>query len=235
MSGSAITLSEPAITVAIGYSRRVARWEPDAQGRLEKAAMELFQERGYARTTVGDIAERAGLTERTFFRYFVDKREVLFSSSRWLEESVVEAVRKAPVDALPLDIVAEAFASIARELQAQHDFSYVRARYAIVVEHAEVRERELIKMATLTTAVMRALRARGVTEPQASLAAEAGIAVFKIGFERWVTAKKPSDFATHVRDALTALRAVTATTTPAPRKKANVKARRDSSGRPSKF
>jgi AcrR family transcriptional regulator len=226
MSGSAITLSEPAITRAIGYSQPVARWQPDAQGRLEKAAMELFQERGYARTTVGDIAERAGLTERTFFRYFVDKREVLFSGSRWLEDSVVEAVGKAPADALPLDIVAEAFAAIAAELQAHRDFAYVRARHAIVVEHAEVRERELIKMATLTTAVMHALRARGVPEPEASLAAEAGITVFKIGFERWVTAKKPSDFAAHVRNALIALRAVTASTTPAPRRAASNKARR---------
>ncbi len=59
----------------------MARWEPDARGRLEKAAMELFQSRGYLRTTVEDIAARAGLTERTFFRYFADKREVLFSGS----------------------------------------------------------------------------------------------------------------------------------------------------------
>ena len=63
----------------------MARWEPDARGRLEKAALDVFRERGYAHTTVGDIAERAGLTERTFFRYFTDKREVLFSGSKELE------------------------------------------------------------------------------------------------------------------------------------------------------
>src|SRR4051794_15860868 len=142
----------------------MARWEPDARGRLEKAAMDLFQERGYARTTVGDIAERAGLTERTFFRYFTDKREVLFSGSKDLEKAIVDLVVSAPKDAAPLAVTASAFEAAGAALQAQRDFSYVRARYAIVIEHAEVRERELIKMASLAAAVTQALHARGVGE-----------------------------------------------------------------------
>jgi AcrR family transcriptional regulator len=188
----------------------MARWEPDARGRLETAAMELFHERGYARTTVGDIAARAGLTERTFFRYFVDKREALFSGSKDLELSIVELVENAPEDATPLEVVARAFESAGAALQASRDFAYVRARHAIVVAHAEVRERELIKMASLAAAVTKALHARGVAEPAASLAAEAGIAVFKVGFERWVTAKKPGELAAQIRAAVTALAALTA-------------------------
>jgi AcrR family transcriptional regulator len=188
----------------------VARWEPDARGRLEKAAMDLFQERGYARTTVGDIAERAGLTERTFFRYFVDKREVLFSGSRELEKSVVDLVESAPKDAPPLELVVSAFERVGATLQARRDFSYVRARYALVSEHAEVQERELIKLASLAAAVTRALRARGVADPAAALVAESGITVFKIGFERWVTAKRPGELAGHIRAAADALKNVTA-------------------------
>src|ERR1700674_604105 len=86
----------------------VARWEPNARGRLEQAAMELFQELGYARTTVEGIAARAGLTERTFFRYFTDKREVLFSGSADLERFVVETIGGAPKTMAPLDAVAAA-------------------------------------------------------------------------------------------------------------------------------
>src|ERR1700745_2675631 len=84
----------------------MARWAPGSKGRLEEAAMELFEERGYEGTTVADIAERAGLTKRTFFRYFGDKREVLFSGAEILQETFVQGVLDAPADASPLDAVA---------------------------------------------------------------------------------------------------------------------------------
>jgi AcrR family transcriptional regulator len=172
--------------------------------------MELFQERGYASTTVADIAERAGLTERTFFRYFVDKREVLFSGSKELEQSIVDHVVGAPKEAAPLDAVVGAFQAAGAELQARRDLAYVRARYAIVTEHAEVRERELIKMASLAAAVTKALHARGLTEPAASVVAQVGISVFRVGFERWVAAKRPGQLAAHIGAAVDALEAMTA-------------------------
>lgn len=194
----------------------MARWEPDAQGRLEKAAMELFQSRGYERTTVEEIAARAGLTERTFFRYFADKREVLFSGSKMLEKTIVEGIANAPRDAAPLAAVAAAFEAAGSELEDRRALHYVRARHALVMKHAELQERELIKMASLAAATTRALLARGVSEPTASLTAEAGIAVFKIGFERWVKEKEPRDLAGHIRDAVVALQALAAaSTTPA--------------------
>jgi AcrR family transcriptional regulator len=188
----------------------MARWEPDARGRLEKAAMELFQERGYVHTTVEDIAARAGLTERTFFRYFADKREVLFSGSKELEKSILDHIESAPQEASPLHAVAAAFEAAGAELQGRRDLHFVRVRYALVTKHAEIHERELIKLAALAVAVTKALHARGVSEPAASLAAEAGIAVFKIGFERWIGERKPQDLAAHIRAAMDALRAVAA-------------------------
>ena len=186
----------------------MARWEPDARGRLEKAAMELFQERGYARTTVGDIAERAGLTERTFFRYFTDKREVLFSGSKELEQAIVARVVSAPEDAGPFEVVASAVEAAGAALQDLRDLAHVQARHAILTEHPEVMERELIKMASLSTAMTNALHERGISEPTASVVAEAGIAVFKVGFERWVSAKKPGQLAAHIRAAAESLKGV---------------------------
>jgi AcrR family transcriptional regulator len=186
----------------------MARWEPDARGRLEKAAMELFQKRGYVQTTVEEIAAHAGLTERTFFRYFADKREVLFSGSKALEKSIVDRIASAPREASPLDVVAGALEAAGAELEALRDPTFVRARHALVVKHAEIQERELIKLASLAAAVTRALHARGVAEPAASLAAETGIAVFKIGFERWVSQRKPRDLAGQIRAALKTLKAI---------------------------
>src|ERR1700676_1213721 len=81
----------------------MVRWKPGARGRLEQAAMELYSERGFDQTTVAEIAERAGLTERTFFRYFADKREVLFWGKGALMELVTKPIADAPDSASPID------------------------------------------------------------------------------------------------------------------------------------
>jgi AcrR family transcriptional regulator len=203
----------------------MARWEPDARGRLEKAAMELFRERGYVETTVQDIAARAGLTERTFFRHFADKREVLFSGSKMLETRIVDRIEAAPPNASPLDAVADAFEAAGAALEANRDLHYVRARHALVTEHADLRERELIKLAALGVAVRDALRARGVSEPTAAIVAEVGVAAFKIGFERWIGEKKPHDLGRHVLAAVDALRTLVARSRSRSRSKSKSKPR----------
>src|SRR5579872_1808323 len=154
----------------------MGRWEPNARARLERAAMELFQELGYARTTVEGIAARAGLTERTFFRYFADKREVLFSGSAHLEKFIVEAIESAPRRMSPLDAVARALEATTPLFEERR--GYARKRAAVIAAHAELRERELIKLASLAVAIAASLRKRGVAARTADLAAEAGIAVF---------------------------------------------------------
>jgi AcrR family transcriptional regulator len=164
----------------------MGRWEPNARGRLEQAAMELYRERGFDSTTVAEIAERAGLTERTFFRHYADKREVLFGGAGLLQEMLVGGVRGAPAGLAPVDAIVAALADIAASLfEERRDFA--RQRQALIASNAELQEREVVKLATLATAAAGALRDRGVSEPSASLAAEAGIAVFKVAFERWVS------------------------------------------------
>ncbi len=164
----------------------MGRWKPDAQGRLVAAAMELYGERGFEQTTVAEIAERAGLTERTFFRYFADKREVLFGGAGELEALLLEGVAAAPAGAAPIEVVAAALRSSGPFFADRRPFA--RQRQTIIAANPDLRERELIKLAGLAEALTTALRDRGIGEPEASLAAEAGIAVFRIGFERWTAA-----------------------------------------------
>jgi AcrR family transcriptional regulator len=185
----------------------MARWQPDSRGRLEAAALALYEERGFDSTTVAEIAARAGLTERTFFRYFADKREVLFSGAGALQELLVDAVAQAPA-APPLVLVATALESAGALLQERREFS--RQRQAVIASNVELHERELIKLATLAAALADALRARGVKDPAASLTAEAGIAVFRVAFERWVDEPLKRDLPRLIRDSFDELRTVTA-------------------------
>jgi AcrR family transcriptional regulator len=186
----------------------MGRWEPDAAGRLAQAAMQLFRERGFDRTTVADIAARAGLTERTFFRYFADKREVLFSGGPTLQDFLVERVARAPATRRPIDVVATALAETGELFEPRRDFA--RQRQALITTHAELQERELIKLAGLAAAVGVALQRRGVAPPAAMLAAEAGMTIFKRAFEAWVTDGKKRDLGTHVRAAHAELEGVVA-------------------------
>jgi AcrR family transcriptional regulator len=170
--------------------------------------MDLFDEHGYEATTVAEIAERAGVTKRTFFRYFADKREVLFAGSQVLESIFVEAVAAAPADAAPLDAIAAALQTSADVFDQVRDRA--RKRQAILAANSELQERELIKLARLAEAGAAALRARGVEEPAASLAAEAGMAVLRVAFERWATGPEGQDLRRLLADSFAELKAVAA-------------------------
>jgi AcrR family transcriptional regulator len=186
----------------------MSRWEPDSRGRLAAAAMELYGERGYEQTTVSEIAKRAGLTERTFFRHFADKREVLFIGAGALQDRFVNAVTEAPKSAAPIDAMAAGLDAAAQMFVGRRDYS--RQRQAIIAANAELQERELIKLASMSAALTDALRGRGVAEPAASLTAEAGVAIFKIGFERWIAESEEREIPQLMRDSLEELKAVTA-------------------------
>jgi AcrR family transcriptional regulator len=180
-----------------------------ASDRLRTAAMALYTEQGYEQTTVAEIAERAGLTSRTFFRYFADKREVLFAGSSELADGLVAALEGAAAGASPMDAVWAALETAASMLGARHDFA--RQRQTLIVGNAELLERELIKLASLADALADGLRRRGVPDPDASLAAQVGIAVLRVAFERWVDGPRTRKLATTMRESFDQIGALTST------------------------
>ncbi|MET0453540.1 MAG: TetR family transcriptional regulator [Mycobacterium sp.] len=186
----------------------MARWQPDALGRLQEAALELYAERGFEPTAVADIAERAGLTERTFFRYFADKREVLFSGSEGLLEVMANAVAGAAASLTPIDTVAVALDATAAFFTGR--LEHARRRQAVIDANPSLQERELTKLASMAAAVAAALRGRGVSDPAAALAAEAGISVFRSAFARWIDESNERDLAELMRETLGALKYVVA-------------------------
>lgn len=193
-------------TVITVYNEVMSRWKPDARMRLEQAALELYSERGFQAATVAEIAERADLTERTFFRHFADKREVLFSGAAAFQEQIVNALENAPRSVSPIDAVGVALEAAADMLSQRRRFA--RQRQRIIGANAELQERERVKLASLASALAAALRRRGVAEPAASLAAEAGIAVFRIAFERWIDQKNRRDFKQLIDESLKELKRI---------------------------
>jgi AcrR family transcriptional regulator len=186
----------------------MSRWEPDGRRRLEQAALSLYAERGFENTTAAEIADRAGLTARTFFRHFGDKREVLFGNERALEDLLVTTVTDAPDDLAPFDAIATGLHAAGEQLQPRREI--LRQRAAIIATNAELQERELIKLASLSAALAESLAHRGVPDADATLAAEVSIAVFRVAFERWIDDANQRDFSDLVGEALDQLTAFAA-------------------------
>jgi AcrR family transcriptional regulator len=186
----------------------MGRWKPDARGRLEQAALELYGERGFEQTTVAEIAERAGLTERTFFRHYADKREVLFGGGGPLKELLVRTVAEAPDSATAIDASAAGLEALGGVFEERLEFA--RRRHHVIVANAELRERELIKLATWAEALADALRERGVADPARRLTAEVAIAVFRVAFERWVGETNRRSLRDLIRESLDELAVLTA-------------------------
>lgn len=185
----------------------MGRWEPNSRGRLQEAALALFAERGFDQTTAAEIAARAGLTERTFFRHFADKREVLFGGAGLLEKQILAGVIGAPAAAGPLEAMSQGLDSAAEMLgETRRDLAC--HRQAVIAANPELRERELAKLAHYAAAITTALRDRGVNEQQANLAAETGMTVLRLAMQRWATGTDKRELAAIMRDCVADLRAL---------------------------
>lgn len=184
----------------------MSRWEPNARNRLEQAALDLYRERGFEQTTVAEIAERVGLTERTFFRHFADKREVLFGGQTKLQEISRSAIANAPASAAPLAAIVAALEAIAPLLQERYELA--RQRQSVIAANQELQERDLLKRASLVSTMAEALCRRGVTDPTASLVAEIGVLSFYTAFARWVSEPDEQDLLHLIRESLNQLKVI---------------------------
>lgn len=190
-----------------GYVESMSRWKPDARGRLEQAALDLYRERGFEQTTVAQIAERAGLTERTFFRYFADKREVLFWGQAMLQELCVNTIASMPETATPISMLM-AVLNATTAIIPQERRELLRQRQAVIAANAELQERELLKLEALASSLTEALRQRGIADSTALLLAETGIAISKVASARWLNETGPQTLTQFHRELFDELKAI---------------------------
>lgn len=187
----------------------MGRWPPGARDRLERAALELFTEQGFAEITVPQITARAGLTTRTFFRHFADKREVLFAVEEELPALVARLAADAPASLSPMMVIARGLDTVAAtRFEGRHED--LRTRRDVIQADEGLRERELRKLSILSEAIQRAFRNRGVDELTAILAAQLAVTVFTVALDRWLDQDGEQPLPEIVHDTLRALRSVTA-------------------------
>lgn len=187
----------------------MVRWQPGTSERLQAAALELFASNGYEQTTAAEIAQSVGLTERTFFRHFSDKREVLFHGQQLLVEAFLGGVAAAPDDAPPMELVAAALGA-AEEFFPAERRDHSRLRQTVIDQNPALQERERHKLSVLAATLGDALRARGVAEPAATLAAESAATVFGVAFTQWIAPGEARSIGEIERAVLAELRDLTA-------------------------
>ena len=156
----------------------------EARARLQQAALDLYAERGFDATTTAEIAARAGVTERTYFRHFADKREVLFDGEAALQAALADAVSGAPDDAPPLAILRRAFQAAVPALEAKR--TVTEARHRVISTSPALRERDLAKRESLKRALSTALEGRGLPGRVARLAADVGLVAWAEVVDRWL-------------------------------------------------
>ena len=178
-------MSVTVIEVRFPYTGLMVRWRPGTPERLRAASLDLFESHGFEQTTVTEIAAAVGLTERTFFRHFADKREVLFAGEEVLQQRFLVGIAHAPAQATAFELVAASLAASADFFpDEQREFS--RRRQQVIGANRALKERELFKLASLSTALAEAMRGRGLPEPTASVAAESTVGVFGVAFAAWI-------------------------------------------------
>lgn len=178
------------------------RWAPDARGRLQGAAVELFSEQGFTATTVPQITARAGLTTRTFFRYFADKREVIFGGDE-IPERAARLIAEAPADLEPMDVIRLVLHRVARE-QFEENRAETATVRAIIHANDSLRDRDARKRADLVRASRAAFIERGESPLNATVVAELGILVFQVALDEWAIDEQSRSMA-EIIDAVLAL------------------------------
>lgn len=190
------------------YTTSVSRWRPDTRQRLQRAALELFAEQGFAATTVPEITARAGLTTRTFFRHFADKRDVLFAGDE-IPDLAIRLMAEAPASVDPMTLIVEGLKTVA-ETRFEGRREELRERRVIVRSDDGLRERDLRKRAALSDAIREGFIDRGVGTTTAALLAETSVTLLHVSLDEWLDQDGDQPLFDMVLDTLRSLRAALA-------------------------
>lgn len=163
----------------------MGRWEPNARGRLARAALVLSAEKGYEATTVAEIAAAAGVTERTFYRYFPDKADALFPDSTQLLAHLAGVVTESVNDGHDArEATLAALQELATVVTEEPERALLGAQ--VIPAVPTLAGRHLVRQYEIADAISRALVEAGAAPLEAELAAEGALGVWRVALGQWV-------------------------------------------------
>lgn len=178
----------------------MTRWAPDPRERLQAAALQLFESKGFDDVTAKEIALAAGLSERTFFRHFETKHEVLFAEGPILLGAILDAMDAAPSTASPHAVLT----TVCRRLAAMFEprRAYLRERATVISREPALRQREALKDHEWAGVIAANLGRRGVNDARAAALAAATTAMFRVVYNGWTTDRAATTLTTRLERAL---------------------------------
>jgi AcrR family transcriptional regulator len=168
---------------AMAESLRARRKRRTAEA-IVAGALELFEERGFERTTIDQIAAAADISRRTFFRYFADKEELFFAEDERLLQVIEDTLDGAPDGEPVLELARRATRALAAFSVADPERRLARER--LIAATPALQARRMAKTLRWERAIAARLVARGSTEAEALLVPKVALACFQAAYERWV-------------------------------------------------
>jgi AcrR family transcriptional regulator len=160
-----------------------ARKKERTRAAIARVARELFSARGFSAVTLAEIAEAAEVGQRTLFRYFADKEELLFDEDAALQARLRAALASRPEQEPPATAVLEALLSLVAEWQDQREQGLVRRE--VIDASPALRARERAKHGAYQDVLLEGLTARGLDRAQGRLLAGVAVACVEEALSRW--------------------------------------------------
>jgi AcrR family transcriptional regulator len=156
--------------------------------RLVEAAFSLFDERGYENVSTAEIAAQAEVSERTFFRYFPTKEEVIFPDTEEQRRHVDELVSNLPDTMSLVEGLREALRTLSHEFEQAKELQFARAR--LVASTPSLQTSVLLREQQWVQSFADAIAARLDLDPKADMRPELTAAVivsaFRVVMSRWI-------------------------------------------------
>ncbi|WP_442972249.1 TetR family transcriptional regulator [Rhodococcoides yunnanense] len=170
---------------------------------MERTAVDLFVDRGFAEVSVDDVSAAAGISQRTFFRYFGSKDDVLLGYRRRLDQRLLEALQARPIDEKPVAALRRAFLDTSHVPPGDREAVLVRARAVASAPALLARSRgeQMGEIDALATELASRMRT-GIGDNRARLVAAVMSAAAVTAWDIWVEGTGLDDPATHIAAAL---------------------------------